>query len=167
MNSSLINSELSKYGDVREYVDCVKDIINNDTVMSMSNYNHHFETNCLEHSISVSYYCYLLCKKFKWDYRSAARAGLLHDLFLYDWTTHKRDTGEKFHGLTHPLTAYNNAKEIFELNNIEKDMIIKHMWPLTLRFPRYKESYVIVLADKYCGTLEVFQHYIKAIFSLA
>jgi uncharacterized protein len=40
------------------------------------------------------------------------------------------------------------------MNNIEKDIIEKHMWPLTLRLPRYKESYVVLMVDKYCALTE-------------
>jgi uncharacterized protein len=40
------------------------------------------------------------------------------------------------------------------MNNIEKDIIEKHMWPLTLRLPRYKESYVVLMVDKYCAFSE-------------
>ena len=42
----------------------------------------------------------------------------------------------------------------YSLNNIEKDIIEKHMWPLTLRLPKYKESYVVLMVDKYCALFE-------------
>jgi len=32
-----------------------------------------------------------ICKKYNLDYASAARAGMVHDLFLYDWR--KRENG--------------------------------------------------------------------------
>ena len=39
------------------------------------------------------------------DYVSVARAGMLHDLFLYDWR--KRENGRKgLHAFTHPKSAY-------------------------------------------------------------
>ena len=44
--------------------------------------------------------------------------------------------------------------KIFELNEIEQDIILKHMWPLTVKLPKYKESYIITLADKYATYLE-------------
>ena len=37
-------------------------------------------------------------------------------------------------------------------------MIVKHMWPLTMKLPRYAESYVIVMIDKYIATLELGTH---------
>ena len=38
---------------------------------------------------------------------------------------------------------------------MEKDIIAKHMWPLTLRkVPKYKESFLISFVDKYTSTSE-------------
>lgn len=38
-------------------------------------------------------------------------------------------------------------------------MIIKHMWPLTVKLPKYAESYVIVMIDKYAAMLEFGVHF--------
>ena len=48
------------------------------------------------------------------DYRSVARAGLLHDLFYYDWRTTKFDLGT--HALIHPRVALRNAEKLTKLN---------------------------------------------------
>ena len=42
-----------------------------------------------------------------------------------------------------------NAKKIFNLNKKEKDIILKHMWPVTLAIPRYKETFLMTYVDKY------------------
>lgn len=80
---------------------------------------------------------------------------MLHDLFLYDWREKGNRSG--FHAFTHGKTAYENASKIFELNKIEKDMIIKHMWPVTISFPRYLETLILTFVDKYCATRESFE----------
>ena len=80
---------------------------------------------------------------------------MLHDLFLYDWHTHARKTGQRFHGFTHPAAALRNAERYFTLSDLERDIIQKHMWPLTIVPPKYPESYVICMTDKYCGAMEV------------
>lgn len=135
------------YND-EEYMSIVKDIIENDLVNQMKQYRQHFTVSCFDHCLYVSYNLYLLCKKHKLDYISAARAGLVHDLFLYDWR--KRQEGRKgLHAYTHPKTAYENAKKIFNLNKKEKDIILKHMWPVTLAIPRYKETFLMTYVDKY------------------
>lgn len=138
----------------KRYMECVYDIMNNEKFKEMNNYIQHGTTTTLEHCISVSYISYKICKYYNFDYISAARGGLLHDLFLYDWHTHCKETGNHFHGLTHPRTALNNAKKYFDLNDVERDIILKHMWPLTVIPPKHMEGYVVMYADKYCGFIE-------------
>ena len=119
-------------------------------------YTQHGETSCLRHSINVSYLSYLYCRDHGWQARAAARAGLLHDLFLYDWHFHAKETGNYFHGLTHPRRALENAQRLFSLTDREKNIILRHMWPLTVTPPKYREAYVIVMFDKYCSLMETF-----------
>ncbi len=133
-----------------EYYRCIKDLIESEVVLQMKKYIHHGNTSCFEHCLNVSYMNYKICKWLNLDYRSAARAGLLHDLFLYDWhLKHSKKILEK-HGFTHSKIALFNAQKYFNLNNLEKDIILKHMWPLNIELPKYKETCVIVLTDKIC-----------------
>jgi uncharacterized protein len=137
------------------YRECIDDLINCETVRSMSAFIQHCDITCLDHCIAVSYYSFRLCRKFGLDFRSAARGGLLHDLFLYDW--HLTSPKEGLHAFVHPTIALKNAK-IFELNDTEKDIIKKHMWPLTVIPPRHRESFIVTLADKYCAFMETVGH---------
>jgi len=136
-----------------EYNDCVSDLLLIEEVQKLDEYNQHLKTTRFQHSINVSYYSYLVCKFLHCDYRSAARAGLLHDLFLYDWRVDKQPEGN--HAVAHPIVALRNAQKAVTLNKIEQDAIVKHMWPLTFVPPRYKESFVVSMMDKYCAGLEV------------
>ena len=68
--------------DDEEFVSIIEEIINNKTVQQMKNYRQHYETTCFDHCFMVSYFCYIICKKLHLDYVAAARAGMLHDLFL-------------------------------------------------------------------------------------
>ena len=43
-------------------------------------------------------------------------------------------------------------------------MIVNHMWPLSPRLPRYRETYVITLVDKFCAVAEVMTHFFSAGF---
>lgn len=140
----------------KEFELIIKELIENETVQQMKNYRQHCDTNCFEHCYTASYYCYNICKKFKLDYKSAARAAMLHDLFLYDWrdpSSHKR-----WHAFNHPRTAYENALKLFELNDIEKDIILKHMWPTTVIPPKYLEGFVLTIVDKYCAIEETMSY---------
>ncbi|TCX50567.1 MULTISPECIES: HD domain-containing protein [unclassified Dehalobacter] len=136
-----------------EYRDCIQELIINEKLYVMEKYIHHNQSTCLEHSFSVSYTSFILCRTLGLDFRSAARGGLLHDFFLYDWHTTKPEKG--LHGFTHPSAALENAGRYFILNDVEKDIIIKHMWPLTVKTPRYIESFIVAFADKYCTLYEI------------
>ncbi|MGL4791105.1 MAG: HD domain-containing protein [Anaerotignaceae bacterium] len=135
-----------------EFFECVKDIIDLDRVKQLDQWEQHNHTSRLQHSINVSYYSFLICKKMGWDYRSAARAGLLHDLYFYDWRVKK--SLRSGHASWHPRVAVDNARKLASLNKIEEDAIRKHMWPCTLVPPKYKESYAVTLADKICAIFE-------------
>jgi len=139
--------------DYEEYKDCISDLAQNESICSMESFIQHSNVTCLEHSMYVSYISYSVCKRLGLDYRSAARGGLLHDFFLYDWHITKSDKG--LHGFTHPYTALKNANMLFCLNDLEKDIIVKHMWPLTVKLPKYKETFIVVFVDKYCAFMEI------------
>ena len=97
--------------------------------------------------------------------RSAgAKAGLLHDLFLYDWHKYSPGKGERLHGFEHPTKALKNAGKYFDITEKEGDMIAKHMFPLTVTPPKYKETFVIVLVDKFCSFNEVLDDFIHRKF---
>ena len=137
----------------QEFDDIIRNIIENQKVQEMKKYKQHYETSTFDHCYMVSYYCYKVCKKLKLDYKSAARAGMLHDFFLYDWRIKNGRKG--LHAFTHPRTAYKNASNLVNLNDKETDIILKHMWPVTFfSFPKYAESFILTLVDKYCALNE-------------
>lgn len=151
-----------KYSDQemkREFYESIQDILHHPVVLQMKQYYQHCETDCYQHCLAVAYYNFYICKTLNLDAVSAARGGMLHDLFLYDWRKYSQRTGDHFHAMSHPWTAYRTAKQFFQLNDIEKEVITKHMWPVTLFPPKYAETYVICFTDKYCGTLEIAEHY--------
>ena len=153
---------LQKIYEDKDFIEIIDDIIKNDTVKKMRNFKQHYETSCFDHCLVASYYCYLYGKKFNFDYVSCARAAMLHDLFLYDWRKSQRDVEiEGLHAFAHPKIALKNASKIFDLNNKEQDIIVTHMWPVTLSLQKYKESFVITFADKYSALKESFNYYFK------
>ncbi len=137
----------------REFLNIIKELINNKTVLEMKKYRQHYETSCFDHCYMVSYYCYLICKKYHLDYIAVARAGMLHDLFLYDWRIRQPDR-KGLHAFTHGKTACKNASKLFDLNQKEKDMILTHMWPVTIQFPTSIEGFILTFVDKYCAISE-------------
>ncbi len=143
--------------EFRVYID---DLIQHPNVQMMNQIKQHINgVSCLDHCIFVSYLSFSICKKLKLNAKAAARAGLLHDLYLCDWS--QTNIGPWKRLLIHPPIALRNA-EIHGLSDLEKDIISKHMWPLTLRkIPRYRESVVVNLADKICACAEMLRLYSK------
>ena len=137
-----------------EYLKCICDLIDHSMVKSMKYYIQHSNIDCLEHSLYVSYNSYLVCRRLRLDYCSAARGGLLHDFFLYDWNVKGSHKG--LHGFIHPRIALQNANNQFYLSALEQNIILKHMWPLTIMPPKYKEAYIVDAIDKYCAFMEIF-----------
>ena len=133
-----------------EFFEIINDITSNDTVKKMKEFRQHCDTSCYNHCLHVSYYSYLIAKKLGLDYKSTARAAMLHDLFLYDWRKEYRDIElPGLHAFVHPKIALKNSLEIFDLNKKEQEIIEKHMWPLTVIPPKYGETYIVTLMDKY------------------
>ncbi|MCM1168152.1 MAG: HAD family hydrolase [Lachnospiraceae bacterium] len=146
----LSKKDLSKQD---EYYACVRDILDSREVLSLGAFRHHCGTTRLQHSLNVSYYNFLLCRFFKLNAKSAARAGLLHDLFFYDRRTHEKIANS--HPAEHANIAFYNASQMFPISELEGDMIINHMWPMTKHLPRHRETFMITLVDKFCAVAEV------------
>lgn len=135
-----------------------KDILESENFQSTRNHTQHGSIPVHRHCIDVAKQSIIFSKalKLKVNERELVRGALLHDYFLYDWhdITFK-EMREGLHGYRHPQKAFDNAAKEYELSEREEDIIKKHMWPLTLtKIPRYRESWLVTMADKYCSTLE-------------
>lgn len=111
----------------------------------------HGSISCFEHSVNVAHISVRLAFLFnRTDIRSLIRGALLHDYFLYDWRSGTR----RAHAFLHARIAMENADRDFQLNELEKDIISRHMFPLTPIPPRHAESLIVCIADKLCAGLE-------------
>ncbi len=122
----------------------------------IAQYPHHGSTSRLLHSVAVAY---CSCRLARWTGMSVheeemVRGALLHDYFFYD--AQDGDPARKGHLSRHPLTALKNAGREVELTGIERDVIEKHMFPLTPKPPRCREAVLVSLADKVCSVYEFF-----------
>ena len=148
------NKEKKLYTEIRKYGG---DILDSESFDSSKANIQHGNMTVRQHSINVTKLSLALSKKlpFKFDERALVRGALLHDYFLYDW--HKHDpanTHKNLHGFYHPGIALRNAERDFDLSDREREIIKKHMWPLTIIPPMHREAWVVTMADKYCSTLE-------------
>ena len=133
----------------------VRDIAVNREFLRTKEFRHH-DSSIYRHALRVSFLAYRVGKSLDLDARAMARGGLLHDFFLYDWRDHDLPelARHKFHGLAHPHIALANARGQFSVTRVEGDIIVKHMWPLTLRPPMHLESFLVGCIDKYVAIYE-------------
>jgi len=142
---------------------CIHDLLDSQEVENMQRFPQHCDYSCFDHCLYVSYISFRLCRRLGLDSKSAARGAMLHDMFLYDWRVTSPPEG--LHAFHHPRIALQKAEQIFRLNEKEVDIIAKHMWPLTLAPPKYKESFIVCLTDKYCTLNEIRHYYSQALIS--
>ena len=142
----------------KEYFDCIKDYYYTEEFQSMSRFSQHGSVDRVQHISSVAYVSYRIAKKYNMDYCKTARGALLHDLFYYDWRD--SDPSHKLHGINHPKYALKNARVLsakynIELTLMEENIIVRHMFPLTIVPPKYREAMVVSTVDKYVAVMEM------------
>ena len=154
-NKKSIAEKIKSYNqDSRdEYKDLMASLLINKKLKELDNYRQHYKCTRLKHSIDVSYYSFYIAKLLGLDRASTAKAGLLHDLYFEEKAGFKQNIRML---RRHPKDALANALEICDLNKIERDAILRHMWLVTLRPPKYKEGYIVSFVDKYCAAKEFF-----------
>lgn len=138
---------------LREYA---SDILDSDNFQSTRNYIQHGDIPVYIHCIEVAKLSIVISKllKIPCSKRELIRGALLHDYFLYDWHDKSRENYQILHGFYHPGIALKNASREYDLTLREKDIIEKHMWPLTIVPPLCREAWIVTTADKYCSILE-------------
>lgn len=142
---------------VRLVNDLIKKMSENSRLTENLLYIQHGTTSIFAHCKNVALVSLLLSQIFhlKVDKYSLVRGALLHDYFLYDW--HDKTVCPHLHGFIHPQIALENASKVFDLNEIEKDIIVHHMFPLNITPPKTLEGFIVTISDKLCGTYETFK----------
>jgi len=131
------------------------DLCEQTRILQTRAYSHHLGTSVLRHSVNVAYLSMLMSKIFrlKVDYSQLIRGALLHDYYLYDCHD-KNELNKKKHLRLHPSKAAIQAQKDIELTLREIDIILKHMFPITLALPKSKESAIVCISDKLCAIYE-------------
>lgn len=135
-----------------EYINIVKDILSNKEFLKLKECIHH-GLNRYDHSIRVSYQSYKYAKKHNLNYQEITRGALLHDFFTHDDTRTK--TNQIISAFIHPKQALKNANELFELTEVQQDIIKSHMFPINYKIPKYKESWIVNALDKKITIIEI------------
>lgn len=133
----------------KEFLEIVQPILDLEEFNNTKFQRHHGITR-YDHSMNVAYITYVVTKNLKLNYKEATFAALIHDFFNDEV---KDENGYK-RLVDHPKHALKNAMRYFELTDLQKDIIAKHMFPVTLTPPKYKESVLVSLIDKYSSINE-------------
>ena len=146
-----------------DFASIAKEIINSDKYQSLKDENHHGLSR-YDHSLRVARNTYKIAKKMKLDYVSATRGALLHDYFTDE--EYRNTKGMKKYSM-HPVIALNNAIREYELNPIEENVIVSHMYPMGKIKPNCKESWLVTSVDKGVAIYECARFKAKEAFAFA
>lgn len=139
---------MGKY-DNDEFFEILEPVLNDENFTGLEDIKHHGITR-LDHCLRVSYFSYKICKALKLNYQDVAVAALLHDFFT--------DEVENLNIIKrlrlHPLIACDNACKYFNLNEMQKDIIKTHMFPITFTPPKYIESWIVDIVDDLAAIYE-------------
>ena len=147
--------------DNKEFLEIIKPIIEHSEFIKRKEYMHHENESVYEHSINVAFIVFKMCKKRKKvDLKSAVYGALLHDFYFKPWqTSSEKRPFLKKHGFVHAREALENSRIYFSeyLNPIVENCIVRHMFPLNIHPPKYKEAWFVSIADKR-DSLKIFKH---------
>lgn len=149
------------YEERREFYRLLKkyawDIMDSRNFQSTRNFIQHGTMPVHRHCLDVANQSIRISKRLgiPCSEKDLIRGALLHDYFLYDW--HDKaylSQRKRLHGFWHPGIALRNAEKEYELSDTQREIIRKHMWPLSVVPPTCKEAWVVTAADKYCSLME-------------
>ena len=119
---------------------------------------HHITGNVAEHSRNTAEYGRRMCE---WLNRhgidvseeDVVQACLLHDIGMTEDRVHDSAGWRK--AFWHPRKGARIARDEYHVNKVQYNAIKRHMWPICIIPPRYKEGWVVMAADKYCSIREL------------
>lgn len=138
-----------------DFVHYISDILSNGKFLLLKDYPHHNNVTRFDHCIHVAYSCYRKAVKLGYAHiRELVRGAVLHDFFLYDYTTERTIKKHYLHGVFHPSESLKQAESEFNISDIERNVIKSHMFPLSFTMPKYLASWLVISYDKYWATYE-------------
>lgn len=139
------------------YWDILNELLQKDCLQQLKKYRQHRYTTTYDHCRHVAVMSYTFARKWHLhiNEQSLAVACMFHDYYLYD--IKDEHLGPWHHGTRHAAIAIRNAEKVYPLNQLERNIIRSHMWPLNItRIPMSKEAWLVCLADKICAVEEMF-----------
>ena len=129
--------------NMNEFYTIIEEYSTHPKVLEMKDYIHH-GIKRYDHCFRVAKYTYIITKKLHLNYHSATKAAMLHD-FYTDELLNEPNSWKRFSN--HPKIAILNSKKYFHLTELEEDIIGTHMFPITIKPPKYLESWLVDIID--------------------
>lgn len=141
------------------YYDIYSEFYNVNKFRELKTIVHHGD-NRLNHINRVAKMSFFISKRLGIDYISCTRGALMHDFFTTDDVS-KNDYRYRQFLNKHPVEALNNSLKYFDVNDMEEDIILSHMYPITRKKPKFKESKIVSICDKLVSFYEFFKFDVK------
>ena len=127
---------------LQEFYSIIQPALEEEDFLKLKEMGHHGITR-FEHSMRVAKYTYYITKLCHMNYEKATFGAILHDFF----TTEVKKKNVLFKLLLHPGIALENSRKYFDLSDIEEDVILSHMFPISFHPPKYLESWIVDIVD--------------------
>ena len=135
----------------QEFEDIINSYITREEFKDLKNYKHHGISR-YEHLLRTAYYTYKVSKFFKLDYQEITLAALFHD-YYHDEV---KDLPFRKRLIKHPEYAIKNASKLVKLTPKQENIIRTHMFPITIKPPKYKEGWLVDIVDDIASLTDVF-----------
>lgn len=145
-NKSIYFDIYSEFNDVNKFRE-MKSII-------------HHGNNRLSHINRVAKLSFLISKKLRLDYVSCTRGAIMHDFFTIEDVSKEENKLRQFLK-KHPTKALDNSLQYFDVNEIERNIILSHMYPITKEKPKSMEAKIVCITDKLVSFYEFFRYQLK------
>jgi uncharacterized protein len=133
-----------------------QDILLHPEFTGMKHYTSHKHESRQKHLLNVAYYAVKIARFLRADLQTVTRASLLHDFYPYQ--RFRKNIKYREHLRQHPKDALAHAEALFPLSYTEKEIILKHMWPMVKGKPKHREAAAVILSDVYASIFENFYH---------
>lgn len=145
-----------------EFYGYIKDILDNKEFSSLQKEKHH-NTTRYDHSLRVAILAYKEGKTLGgYSMKELVRGALLYDFYKSEYLGNISSRKALSY---HPEIALENAKKYFKLTNIEENIIISHMFPLTKIKPNCKEAWLVQECDKAVAIYEFVKYRVPEVIS--
>ncbi len=140
----------------RDFISYAVPIIQSGGLRETCAIRQHGSTTRFSHCVSVAYYSLRVatCLKIPFKAKSLVTGGLLHDYYFYD--RRSENISQLKNSFIHPKVAAHNAMRDYAVSPEEENIILRHMFPITLIPPEHLEGFIVCVTDKICGLAETF-----------